>query len=242
MKLSDNKILITGGNKGIGLALAQKFLSLRNEVIITGRNVSDLEAVKQKFPGVFTFRCDLTKDADLDRLIVYIENEHPDLNILINNAGIQYNYDIASEHDINFKAEHEIKTNFSGPIKLTLSLLPLLRNNKDAAIVNITSALGIVPKRSAPVYCATKAATHIFTKALRYQLTDVKVFEVIPPLVATQMTERRGLGKISPEQVVEEFIVGFKRNHFEISVGKVKILRLLHRIWPAVAERMLKDR
>jgi short-subunit dehydrogenase involved in D-alanine esterification of teichoic acids len=184
----------------------------------------------------------LTKDADVDRLIAYIENEHPDLNILINNAGIQYNYDVVSEHDINFKAEHEIKTNFSGPVKLTLSLLPLLRNHKDAAIVNISSALGMVPKRSAPIYCATKAATHIFTKALRYQLTDVKIFEVIPPLVATQMTEGRGIGKISPEQVVREFIIGFKKDRFEISIGKVKFLRLLHRIWPAVAERMLRDR
>jgi len=75
MKLEGNKVLITGDNKGIGLALAKKFLTLNNKVIITGRNETDLANVKKQFPAIFTFQCDLANLEDLDKLSLYIENE-----------------------------------------------------------------------------------------------------------------------------------------------------------------------
>ena len=241
MQLSNNKILITGGNKGIGLALAEKFMALNNTVIVTGRNVADLDDVKRRHPAVFTFQCDLSKAEDIDKLTLFLETQHPDLNILINNAGVQYNYDLAAAYHTNFKAEHEIKTNLLAPIKLIFLLLPLIQRNGNSAIVNVSSALAFTPKKSAPVYCATKAGIHVFTKALRYQLSEVKVFEIIPPLVATKMTAGRGKGKITPETLVEEFIKKFKSDHFEMNIGKVKALRLLHRIFPRFAERLLRD-
>ena len=100
MILSNNKILITGGNKGIGLALAKNFLTLNNKVIITGRNETDLSNVKKQFPEVFTFQCDLANLEGLEKLSLYIKSEHPDLNILINNAGIQYNYFFEEEKQL----------------------------------------------------------------------------------------------------------------------------------------------
>ena len=119
----------------------------------------------------------------------------------------------------------------------------LLLRQPESAIVNVSSGLGLVPKQSAPVYCATKAGLHIFSKALGYQLahTGVRVMEVIPPLVDTPMTAGRGRNKLSPEQLVDEFLRGFARNQREINIGKVGLLRLIQRISPALADRILKN-
>ncbi|GBE18310.1 putative oxidoreductase [archaeon BMS3Abin16] len=113
----------------------------------------------------------------------------------------------------------------------------------EAAVINVSSALGIVPKESAPVYCATKAAIHSFSKSLRYQLekTPVKVFEIIPSLVDTDMTRGRGKGKISPETLAKEVIKGLKKDNYEIRVGLVKILFLVNRVLPSLAERVIRN-
>ncbi len=239
MILSNNKILITGGNKGIGLALAKKFLTLNNKVIITGRNKTDLSNVKKQFPEVFTFQCDLANMEDLDKLSLYIDNEHSDLNILINNAGIQYNYHFSEEKQFLSKIDYETKVNFLAPIKLTVLLLPILNLNTNSAVVNVSSALGIVPKKDASVYSANKAGVHSFSQSLRKQLTSTKVFEILPSLVDTAMTKGRGKGKISPEKLVDEFMVSFKKNKYEVNIGKVKLLRFLHRISPKLADKII---
>lgn len=242
MKLSNHKILITGGNSGIGLALVEKFVSLNNQVIVTGRNKKRLQNVKDKFPNVDIFQCDLAKQFDLDNLLVYLEQNHQDLNILINNAGIQYNYELHNEKDILFRVEHEIQVNLTAPIKLTGLLLPILQQNQNAAVINVSSGLAFAPKQTAPVYCSTKAGIHIFSKTLRYQLepVGVKVFEIIPPLVATPMTEGRGTNKLTPEALVDEFIRKFKKDIFEINIGKAKLLRFVQRISPAIADRIMR--
>lgn len=244
MELTGNKILITGGNSGIGYELAKRFYGLGNQLIITGRNEERLERVKQEFPQVEIFRCNLSVNEDLDNLVLYLKQQHKDLNILINNAGIQYNYRFGDgqEVDILDKIEDEVQVNLIAPIKLIALCLPLLQQNKPSAIVNVSSGLGFVPKQSAPVYCGTKAGVHLFTQALRYQLesSNVKVFEIIPPLVDTPMTAGRGENKLSAAQLVEEFIQAFRKDRPEANIGKVKTLRFLHRILPGLAEGMLK--
>ena len=100
--------------------------------------------------------------------------------------------------------------------------------------------LGLVPKMQAPVYCGTKAGLHIFSKSLRYQMANPKIFEIIPPLVDTPMAEGRGRGKIAPEDLVNEFIAAFRKDKLEINIGKVKLLKLINRLWPALAERIMK--
>ncbi|MCB0698547.1 MAG: SDR family NAD(P)-dependent oxidoreductase [Chitinophagales bacterium] len=242
MKLNNNTILITGGTSGIGLAMAKRFISLHNKVIIAARSTDKLKAVKELLPQVETIQCDLSKPADIDKLVHTVEQEYPKLNVLINNAGVQYNYHFLTEADIHTKAIHEIDINLTAPIRLTAHLLPLLEQNGDAAIVNVSSSLGMVPKANAPVYCGTKAGIHIFSKALRYQLKDTKVFEVVPALVDTAMTQGRGKGKITPDQLVDEFVRGFERDKYEINIGKVKILRLLQRIAPALADRIISGK
>ena len=240
MRLQKNKILITGATSGIGEAMLNKFLLFDNQIIALGRNTEKLKKLAQKDERIIPFPCDISKAEELDKLIFFLEQSHPDTNILINNAGIQYNYHFAEEKQILNKVEQEINVNFLAPIKLIALLLPLLKNNDNACIVNISSGLGLVPKMQAPVYCGTKAGIHIFSKALRYQLEHTKVFEVIPPLVDTQMTKGRGKGKISAEQLVDEFIRAFKKDQYEINIGKVKLLKFINRLLPSVAESIMK--
>lgn len=240
MRLTNNKILITGATDGIGKALAERFVALNNLVIAVGRNQDKLEELTSSNKNFIGFQADVSNMEDLERLSMFISAQHPDLNILINNAGVQFNYHFEEELHLMNKIDYEVTVNLLAPIKLTGLLLPILKLNDNAAVVNVSSGLGLVPKMQAPVYCGTKAGIHIFTKSLRYQLKNVKVFEIIPPLVQTSMTEGRGRGKILPAELVQEFMKAFKKDVFEVNIGKVKLLKLINRISPAVAEKIMK--
>lgn len=243
MNLSGNTILITGGSSGIGLAFAKRFSSLKNQVIITGRDESKLGDLKKQHPDIAIFPCDLTRKEPLNNLVAFIQTKYPALNVLINNAAVQYNYSFQEEPGMAEKIDYEISANLAGPIKLTALLLPLLMQNSDSAIVNVGSGLYLAPKKSAPVYCATKAAIHSFSKALRYQLesTPAKVFEIIPALVDTPMTTGRGKSKITAEALVDEFLRDFGRDRFESHIGKAGLLKIIARIAPGIADRLMKN-
>ena len=182
---------------GIGLALAKKFKELGNKVIITGRNQETLAQISSEH-GFEFIQGDIGDVSDLHRLINEITVNHKDLNVLINNAGVQFNYQLKEANTFEGEIDQELAVNLTAPIKLCSAILPILLQQKSGAIVNVSSVLALVPKQSAPVYCGSKAALHIFTKALRYQLEDtpVKVFEIIPPLVDTAMTLGRGKDKM----------------------------------------------
>lgn len=243
MILTGNTILITGGTSGIGLELASRFLSLGNRVIITGRDPQKAELVKQRFPALELWIGDLTEDQSLQSLVFTVTERFPELNVLINNAAVQYNYAFADEPLVMDKISYELTANLAAPIKLTTALLPLLLQKKHSAVVLVSSGLAIAPKRSASVYCATKAAIHSYSKSLRYQLeaSPVKVFEIIPALVETPMTEGRGKSKISPAKLADEFLKNFGADVYESYTGKAKLLRLMARIWPAMADRIMKN-
>jgi len=243
MKLNNNTILITGGTSGIGLELVRQFYERKNKLIVTSSNQSNLEKLKDKFPSIITIVCNLADSSSVHQLISKCLSDQGEINLVINNAGIQYNYNWLEEKDGYAKIANEICVNFTSPMQIIYGLLPVLLNKREAAIVNVSSGLALVPKKSAPIYCATKAAIHNGTKALRYQLenTTVKVFEIIPPLVETPMTEGRGKDKISPKQLVDEFIPNFINNKYESFIGKTKILRLIQRLSPARADSILKN-
>ena len=240
MKIHKNKILITGATAGIGKALAETFLNLDNQIIAIGRNTQELAKLATLDKRIIPFKCDISSKTELDRLTLFIEEEHPDLNILINNAGIQYNYNFHVEPQLIDKIENEVAVNFLAPLRLIALLLPTLENNTNTAIVNVSSGLALVPKMDAPIYCGTKAGIHIFSKSLRYQLDHIKVFEIIPALVDTEMTAGRGKGKISPQKLVDEFIKAFKKDTYEVNIGKVKLLKLINRISPSLADKLMK--
>ncbi|GAA5024878.1 putative oxidoreductase DltE [Marivirga lumbricoides] len=243
MRTTGNTVLITGGSSGIGLVLAKRFLELGNKVIITGRDKNKLEEIHNDLPEIKTFAGDLTDKNSLDELVLFIEQLHAELNILINNAAVQYNYSFIDEPELIYKIDYEVSTNISAPIKLTGLLLPLLLKNNNSAIVNVSSGLFIAPKKSASVYCASKSAIHTFSKTLRYQLenTGTKVFEIIPALIDTPMTSGRGKSKISPEQLTDEFFKNFKKDKVESYIGKTKLLKFINRLSPKLSDSIMKN-
>jgi len=245
MDATGNTALITGGASGIGLAIAAAFAKHGNKVIAVGRNADKLAEAKARLPGLDTLVCDLRDEQQLERLAIALRENYPALNVLVNNAGVQYNYAflVARVDEVGDTIAEEIRLNLTAPIQLTARLLPHLAAQRQAAIVNVTSGVGIVPKQSAPVYCATKAGLRLYTAALRHQLaaTNVRVFELIPPLVDTAMTEGRGSGKMSPKEVADRFWAAFARDRLEVPVGKIRLLKLLHRAAPRFAENLLKN-
>lgn len=222
MKTSNNKILITGGSAGIGFAIAQ-LLSANNQVIITGRNKDRLEAAAAKLKNTTTIVGDISDAADVDRLVSRLYTEHPDLNIVINNAGKAFVYDLVGEKAAGFdKAGQEMETNYLSIIRLNERLLPLLKRQPEAAIVNVTSIVAFAPGARLATYAASKAALRSYTQSLRYTLrsTNIKVFELMPPLVDTEFsTGINGHLGIKPVVVAEDLVKALGEDRFEIRVA-----------------------
>ena len=212
-------------------------------MVVLSSNQDKLSLLEEEFEGITTLKCDLSDEHEVAQTIQKCLDFHQDINLLINNAGVQYNYQWLDTPYPNQLVEKEFRINLLSPLQLIEGLLPILKTKDEAGIINVSSVLAVVPKQSAPVYCASKAALHIFSKALRYQLenSSIKVFEILPPLVDTPMTAGRGKGKITPEQLVDEFMKKFAKDHYEINIGKTKILRALKRIAPGAAYGILKN-
>lgn len=185
MRLTKNKILITGGASGIGLGLTEKFINEGNTVIICGRREETLNEVVNKFPSVISKVCDLSLETDRIELYNWVNEHHSDLNVLVNNAGIQ-NWMNISDSNFYERATDEIKINVLAPIHLTSLFLQLPSFD---TIINVSSGLAFTQFAKVPVYCATKAFLHSFTMSLRYQLKDkgVEVIEIIPPALNTDL-------------------------------------------------------
>ena len=201
MKLSNNTILISGGATGIGLGLTERFVNEGNTVIVCGRRAAALKQVTDKFPSVIAKQCDLTMISERESLFAWVTNTHPELNVLINNAGIQQWMAVT---DSNFfkRAMEEISIN----IEAHLHLISLFIKHKGlATIINVTSGLSFVPLTKVPVYCATKAFMHSFTMSLRQLMKpkQIEVIEMIPPALNTDLGGK-GLHDFAPP--VSEFI------------------------------------
>ena len=185
MKLSGNKILITGGATGIGLGLAERFVREKNTVIICGRRETALSEAAEKLPSVITKICDLSNDAGREELFQWISKEHDDLNVLVNNAGIQQWMSITDD-DFFQRAKEEISITIESPVHLISLFLNL---NSLNTIINVTPGLSFAPLAKVPVYCATKAFLHSFTLSLRHTLKsrNIEVIELIPPALNTDL-------------------------------------------------------
>ncbi|WP_342045002.1 SDR family oxidoreductase [Bacillus sp. OTU530] len=209
MKLSGNTILITGGASGIGLAFAERFLKAGSKVIVCGRREGKLQEATKKFPELITRVCDVTIEAERVALFEWVTSQYPELNVVVNNAGIQQRYNILeanAKEDWSYFSK-EITANVEAPIHLAMLFAPYFANKEDAAIINVTSGLAFTPMAIAPIYSATKAALHSFSMSLRYQLssTSVKVIEVAPPAVNTDLG---GVGLHTFGVPVDEFADG----------------------------------
>lgn len=190
MKPSGNTILITGGTSGIGRELAHRFHEQGNKVIITGRSKTLIDEITTAHPGIAGYVLDVDLSGEIRDFAARVSADYPELNVLVNNAGIMKAEDLTAETIDLSVAEATITTNLLAPIRLTAALLPQLPKQPASTIINVSSGLAFVPLVITPTYNATKAAIHSYTISLRRQLqgTSVEVLELIPPSVQTNLT------------------------------------------------------
>ena len=153
MKVTGNTILVTGGTSGIGLAIAKRFLTRGNEVIICGRREDKLREAKEADPGFQTRVCDVSDPSERAELARWAAAEYPELNVLVNNAGIQRRVDLKADEPWE-RTREEITTNLDAPIHLTQLFYEQLAGQEHSAVLNVTSGLSFVPLANVPVYCA----------------------------------------------------------------------------------------
>lgn len=248
MKLEHNTILITGGSSGIGLELATQLIKLDNTVIVTGRDQAKLDATKRALPKVHTIQSDASDPGAISALYQGLISEFPDLNMIINNAGIMRKINLQdSGGDLNSIAG-EIEINLSGPIRMVQQFLPHLATKQSAAIVNVSSGLAFIPLPISPVYSATKAGIHSYTQSLRVQLknTSIKVFELAPPGTETPLfrgdfseADLGGAKGMAVEELVRQAIEGLRKDVWEIRPGLSNVLYFMSRFAPNFMLRQL---
>lgn len=206
MNFTDKTLLITGGNSGIGRAMAEALQARGNRIVVTGRNPETLREVLAANPDMAGYALDVTDAKALDAFVATLLAEHPALDGAILNAGIMEREDLRADRVDTDVAERTIATNLLAPLRLAAGLLPHLRSRPEAALVTVSSGLAFVPRADSPSYSATKAAIHSWTQSLRHQLRDtsVSVVEIVPPLVATDLTP--GQSQMPAAMPLSEFV------------------------------------
>lgn len=227
MKTTGNTIFISGGSAGIGLAIAKKFSEAGNKIIINGRNQERLQTALAQLNNAIAIQGDLSVKADRLKIAEELKNNHPEVNIIINNAGAAFMNDLSdSDNNAAEKAYEEINTNYISVIDFTALTLPILLQQKEAAIVNVSSIAVFRSNKYLPTYSASKAALHSYTQGLRDTFSEnqnLNVYELYPPLVNTEFSaEIGGANGIPASEVADELFLALENNQFEVPVGDAK--------------------
>ncbi|WP_114766676.1 SDR family oxidoreductase [Vibrio rhodolitus] len=241
MDLYNKHIVLTGGTSGVGRQLVAQ-LARDNQLIVLGRDQTKLLALKNQHPTIITYQVDLENVKHVHQVAQSLAKDLPKVDVLINNAAVQFMPQIHEDTFVFATVEREINTNFTSVCALIHGLLPALGNSTPARIVNVNSALGLVPKTSSAVYCASKGALNIFSQSLRYQFENsaIRVQQAFLPLVDTDMTTGRGKNKMSAQSAATAIITGIEKSEKDIDIGAIRILRALLMFAPGVARRILK--
>jgi uncharacterized oxidoreductase len=238
MNVTGKTVLLTGGSAGIGREIARQLQAKGAAVILTGRDPARLAAMEAE--GFEALAADLSNAAGVDALVAAL-GDRP-IDVLINNAGLGVPHDVRNALPDPDEADRCLYANLSAPIRLITALLPRLRAQPQAAIVNVTSGLAIAPNTASSVYCASKAGLRSYTMALRAQLAGepILVVEALPPVVDTQMTADRDMSKMPPQECARQIIAALEGGQAEANVGMVKLLRAVYSISPALARSVMR--
>lgn len=247
MDLKNKTILITGGSAGIGLEAAKQFIEMGLKVIITGRDQDKLDAAKKRYPSLIDIKSDVA-DAD-DAISLYNQiKELGGIDILYNNAGVGIMpSNLGVSNDEHYKgAAYEMNINYLSVIRLNNLFLDMLKSRKESAIINTTSVLSYVPSLLEATYSATKTALAFYTKSLREHLrianSHVKVFELLPPAVETELIAHRKVKKMSAEKLIKGLIVGLQKDQYTIRMGYTTAIYILNRLFPKLAFRLVNPK
>ncbi len=229
MKLTGNTIFITGGGSGIGRGLAEALHAKGNQVIISGRRKAALEAVAKANPGIEFVELDIEDPKSIAAAAGLLVKKYPQLNVLINNAGIMKLDGVQGEID-DAAVSSIVTTNLLGPIRMTSALIEHLKQQPQAYVINVSSGLAFVPLALTATYCATKAALHSFSLSQRYLLKDtsVKVLELAPPYVQTELTgpQQAADPRAMPlKDFIDETIQVLGTDAIEVLTERVGLLR-----------------
>jgi uncharacterized oxidoreductase len=229
MKTTGNTILITGGTSGIGLGLALRFHEAGNNVIVAGRRTELLDRIAAEHEGIATLALDVADPSSIAAAFEEVTVKFPQLNVLINNAGIMRPEDVLDPGHLAV-AEATITTNLLGPIRMLNVFAPLLAAQPDAVVMNVSSGLAFVPLPITPTYNATKAAIHSLTESLRVQLgrRGIEVLELIPPAVQTDLMGQNDSDRAMPLQDFLTEVVSIletRPGDTQICVKNVEFLR-----------------
>lgn len=227
MNITNKTILVTGGGTGIGFAIANKLSGNGNNIILAGRREDVLKGAVAKLPNASYIVADVTKDADVDNLVKQVKNKFGGLDILVNNAGTGFFNPLDSDSGKVYEnAKFEMELNYLSVVRLTERFLPFLKASKEAAIINIESIVSYLPSLAIPTYSATKAALHSYALALRLTLEasnpHIKVFEVFPPFVDTDLTKAFEADKLSPDEVALDLYNALLKDEYAVRNGQTK--------------------
>lgn len=237
MAAEDEKIvLITGGSSGIGSAIAQRFKSSGDTVVICGRDEDKLSTAASRFQ-VRPIRCDVSNADECQQMLECIERDYGRLDLLINCAGVMFSYNFAEVTGGVEMIRKEIEINAISPVTLTYLALPLLKRSESAIVVFVSSGLAYAPFAPAPVYSGTKALIHHAAQNLRHQFKPlgISVYELLPPVTDTPMSagmNAAAFKKSSPDAVVDDLCDALWNEQYEVPSGQSKQLRLMSRLAP----------
>lgn len=246
MQMKKRTVLITGGTSGIGRALATSLLDRGNVVIVTGRDQRKIDEVQEMLPALHTLRCEVGDAQDVVALHAAVQDRFPKLDILVNNAGIMRNINLVGTEAVEDVAR-EIDINLSAPIRIINTFLPLLRRQKNAGIINVSSGLAFIPMAGAPIYSAAKAGLHAYTQSLRAQLakSGIEVIEIAPPPIETKLfreefeRETKGAKPMSAETLVRKALKAIEAGKTEITPGPARALKIAGRVAPNIMFRQI---
>jgi uncharacterized oxidoreductase len=227
MILTGNTVFISGGGSGIGRGLAEALHKRGNQIIISGRRKSHLEATTKANPGMASVELDLQDPQSIAAVAKKLIAQYPKLNVLINNAGIMQIDDAAGVVD-DAVLVSTVNTNLLGTIRLTSAFIEQLKRQPFATIIYNTSVLGYVPLAMTAVYSSTKAALHSYALSQRYQLknTAVRVIEIAPPWVQTDLLGSNNEPRAMPlAEFIKETIGVLGTDAQEVLVERAKPLR-----------------
>ena len=257
MELENRVAIVTGASEGIGKALAHELVRRGARVVLAARSQEKLEALAAELGSVraLAVPTDVTKAAQLERLVARAVDGFGGVDILVNNAGFGL-YGLVEEIDWDhFREMWEV--NFFGAVALTRAALPQLRQ-RGGAVVNISSVAGKIPLPYMAGYCATKFALNAFSDGLRMELarSGVHVLTVCPGRVRTNFHEaayrdgkdlprifqQRNPTGVSAERVARATVNALRRGRREVIIPwRLRLAARVQSLLPGFTERVLRS-
>lgn len=184
-------IIITGGNDGLGKAIA-KLLSEKNNIIIISKTEENTMKISKEIPSAECYACDITKSDEVDKTIKTIIENQGDIDILINNAGVWLAGDL-TENSYE-QISNCIDVNTKGPIYMTKAILPNMYEQGKGLIINVCSQASFESDDFSPVYNASKWAMRGFNRSIQKDVSKkgIKVTGFYPGFMQTNIFKKAG--------------------------------------------------